>query len=86
MLEFPSKLTVVSCGVGNLSYLCPRKRERGMVLSIGGNSSVGRARPCQGRGREFESRFPLDLKDAESILDVFLFLRGVGLRPGWWNR
>src|SRR5471030_1923365 len=26
-----------------------------------GNSSVGRARPCQGRGREFESRFPLIL-------------------------
>ena len=26
-----------------------------------GNSSVGRARPCQGRGREFESRFPLQL-------------------------
>ena len=26
-----------------------------------GNSSVGRARPCQGRGREFESRFPLHL-------------------------
>ena len=25
----------------------------------GGNSSVGRARPCQGRGRGFESRFPL---------------------------
>ncbi len=24
-----------------------------------GNSSVGRARPCQGRGREFEPRFPL---------------------------
>ena len=24
-----------------------------------GSSSVGRARPCQGRGREFESRFPL---------------------------
>ncbi len=24
-----------------------------------GNSSVGRARPCQGRGREFESRLPL---------------------------
>ena len=24
-----------------------------------GNSSVGRARPCQGRGRGFESRFPL---------------------------
>ena len=27
----------------------------------GGNSSVGRARPCQGRGREFESRFPLQI-------------------------
>ena len=24
-----------------------------------GNSSVGRAQPCQGWGREFESRFPL---------------------------
>jgi hypothetical protein len=24
-----------------------------------GNSSVGRARPCQGRGRRFESGFPL---------------------------
>ena len=30
-----------------------------------GNSSVGRARPCQGRGREFESRFPLE-PDAKS--------------------
>ena len=26
-----------------------------------GNSSVGRAQPCQGWGREFESRFPLFL-------------------------
>ena len=31
-----------------------------------GNSSVGRARPCQGRGREFESRFPLQIKDMRS--------------------
>jgi hypothetical protein len=29
-----------------------------------GNSSVGRARPCQGRGREFESRFPLQILEA----------------------
>ena len=28
-----------------------------------GNSSVGRARPCQGRGREFESRFPLQISE-----------------------
>ena len=27
-----------------------------------GNSSVGRAQPCQGWGREFEPRFPLSLK------------------------
>ena len=36
-----------------------------------GNSSVGRARPCQGRGRGFESRFPL-------FLNYFVL-------PGWWN-
>ena len=29
------------------------------VCSLSGNSSVGRARPCQGRGRGSESRFPL---------------------------
>ena len=28
---------------------------------LSGNSSVGRAQPCQGWGREFESRFPLQL-------------------------
>ena len=31
--------------------------------TISGSSSVGRAQPCQGWGREFESRFPL--KDNE---------------------
>src|SRR6478736_8889302 len=31
----------------------------GLPLGSCGNSSVGRARPCQGRGRGFESRFPL---------------------------
>ena len=39
------------------------KKSRVLILDIKnkncGNSSVGRARPCQGRGREFESRFPL---------------------------
>ena len=29
------------------------------VQKLCGNSSVGRAQPCQGWGREFESRFPL---------------------------
>ena len=32
------------------------------IVTPGGNSSVGRARPCQGRGREFESRFPLQIQ------------------------
>ncbi len=30
-----------------------------IASSQSGNSSVGRAQPCQGWGREFESRFPL---------------------------
>ena len=38
-----------------------------------GNSSVGRARPCQGRGREFESRFPL--QNFHSILLFFIHSR-----------
>ena len=33
-------------------------------FGLRGNSSVGRARPCQGRGREFESRFPLKNKSS----------------------
>jgi hypothetical protein len=37
-----------------------------------GNSSVGRARPCQGRGREFESRFPLKNKE-DSMGPLFLW-------------
>ena len=36
-----------------------QSRSTGSSLTYCGNSSVGRARPCQGRGREFESRFPL---------------------------
>ena len=36
----------------------------------GGNSSVGRARPCQGRGREFESRFPLKGKKTAEIAQL----------------
>ena len=31
-----------------------------------GNSSVGRAQPCQGWGREFESRFPLHANPSRS--------------------
>ena len=31
----------------------------GYIWAARGNSSVGRAQPCQGWGRGFESRFPL---------------------------
>jgi hypothetical protein len=49
-----------ACYIGTLV----RPRQQSAVWTKGqigkrGNSSVGRARPCQGRGREFESRFPL---------------------------
>ena len=49
------------------------------TLKICENSSVGRARPCQGRGRGFESRFSLKypslqdpgIQDSFSILPLF---------------
>jgi hypothetical protein len=40
-----------------------------------GNSSVGRAQPCQGWGRGFESRFPLSRWWRESVGCVSPFLR-----------
>ncbi len=40
-----------------------------------GNSSVGRAQPCQGWGREFESRFPLQIRNLGSMPGFFRFLR-----------
>ena len=40
-------------------FVLPSRDEKPQKRSFCGNSSVGRARPCQGRGREFESRFPL---------------------------
>ena len=39
-----------------------------------GNSSVGRAQPCQGWGREFEPRFPLK-KDKANIGAVVQLVR-----------
>ena len=44
----------IFCQFWNKFYICSLKS---------GNSSVGRARPCQGRGREFESRFPLSTQN-----------------------
>ena len=41
---------------------------------MGGNSSVGRAQPCQGWGREFESRFPLHILGDYTRLLINQFL------------
>ena len=49
------------------------------MYSQRGNSSVGRARPCQGRGREFKSRFPLHKDDSQG--HPFFVAGRVGL-PG----
>jgi acetyl esterase/lipase len=63
--------------------------QTGQVSVPCGNSSVGRAIPCQGIGREFETLFPLQIR-RESALRTFPFLHlGAGimaLSPGWWNR
>ncbi len=43
------------------------EKSRSLKVNTSGNSSVGRARPCQGRGREFESRFPLKKREVIEI-------------------
>src|SRR5262245_54461361 len=75
-------------------YLHSRSVSSGKFLIISGSSSVGRARPCQGRGREFESRFPLEIENEKCghTLTLFSFAdpehetRNPQLHmPGWWN-
>ena len=62
-------------------YLCTRNSVEISVVTfkrLCGNSSVGRAQPCQGWGREFESRFPLWKSDSyESSCLFFVYT----LRP-----
>ena len=48
-------------------------------LVVCGNSSVGRARPCQGRGREFESRLPLRKRAERLFCYIFLKCPGGGI-------
>ena len=43
-------------------YLCTRKKREC------GNSSVGRAQPCQGWGRGFKSRLPLQFKETGAAM------------------
>ena len=48
-----------------------------------GNSSVGRAQPCQGWGREFESRFPLKPKSTQERCRNGGIGRHEGLKIPW---
>ena len=52
------------CRVRNYTYLCNPETPIGITKC--GNSSVGRAQPCQGWGREFKSRFPLSEQKSRS--------------------
>ena len=53
-------------GVASPSLVSRSVKQNVLRCILSGNSSVGRARPCQGRGRESESRFPLS-KNAQVV-------------------
>ena len=57
------KKVASTCVVATFAYLCITNRHNGEQTSSE-SSSVGRARPCQGRGREFEPRLPLQILNA----------------------
>jgi hypothetical protein len=54
-LKNPCIIVISLCGVKLFFWFSPAYCDQVFC----GNSSVGRAQPCQGWGREFESRFPL---------------------------
>ena len=57
------------CKFRKKRYLCnPIPKGWSILFFCCGNSSVGRAQPCQGWGREFESRFPL--KEGDTFNDA----------------
>ena len=79
-----------------LPYICTRNQPI-MLCECNtycGNSSVGRAQPCQGWGREFESRFPLivqkfwgqnQAKPFETSFQRVFHLLSVGIAPTRWS-
>jgi hypothetical protein len=50
----------------------PASATKKLTLSSSGSSSVGRARPCQGRGRGFKSHLPLKNLVRVSFLIIFV--------------
>ena len=57
-----------------LVWFIPRRSWKNRISEKCGNSSVGRAQPCQGWGREFESRFPLTKQRRQLIAVFFCFV------------
>ena len=53
------KTTHLLTGRGSAARICGSRKFA--FVSPSGCSSVGRARPCQGRGHEFEPRYPLQI-------------------------
>ncbi len=57
-------------------YICTRNTEQVWRRSLKDNetkrenSSVGRARPCQGRGRGFEPRFSLNVATTARVVEL----------------
>ena len=81
LLIFFEKKPPKVCGLKKKHYLCNRIWRNALwEQSLCGNSSVGRARPCQGRGREFESRLPLDVLDKCQRVSLLSPGGGIGRR------
>src|SRR3954469_5516584 len=75
--EVWATLKIQLSSMGNRRLL-PRISAGSFVTIQRGNSSVGRAQPCQGWGRGFESRFPLRLshsQTSDNSTDIFRLAR-----------
>ena len=72
-----------------MSYICTRNTEQVWRRSLRDNetkrenSSVGRARPCQGRGRGFEPRFSLNTTKLKYFCSSGGIGRHAGLKIQW---
>ena len=54
--------------------------------TISGSSSVGRAQPCQGWGREFESRFPLKDNEKPGLWTGLFYFKSLTTRRIFFER
>ena len=63
-------------------YLSPDTERCINKIEISESSSVGRAQPCQGWGREFESRLPLNTCRSGGMVDTLVLGTNVLVREG----